>query len=47
MALKMAENIVINVSFEGTNLGTISEVQVVPVDIGWEDLELMVSCSKV
>lgn len=38
------ENIVINVDFQSRDLSSIfaNEVQVVPGDIAWEDLELMV-----
>ena len=35
-------NIVINVEFLGGNVGTLTEVQVVPCNIAWEDFELMV-----
>ena len=40
----MGENIVINVDFERKDdqEAFSTEVQVVPVDIAWEDLELMV-----
>lgn len=41
---KVMENIVINVDFQSSDLSSIfaNEVQVVPGDIAWEDLELMV-----
>lgn len=41
---KDMENIVINVDFQSRDLSSIfaNEVQVVPGDIAWEDLELMV-----
>jgi hypothetical protein len=38
----MSEDIFVNIEFEGTNLGTISQIQVFPSNIAWEDLDLMV-----
>ena len=42
MEENLEENVVINVEFMGRNAGTLTEVQVVPCNIAWEDFELMV-----
>ena len=43
MNINMEENIVVNVEFMGDNSDNVTEVQVVPCNIAWEDFELMVS----
>ena len=43
MEPNMDENYIVNVEFLGRNSDHITEVQVVPCNIAWEDLELMVS----
>lgn len=38
----MDEDIVVNVDFKGVEDGISNSIQVVPVNIAWEDFELMV-----